>query len=295
MSTFTDKAKLLVKQGATSFAAIAAIGAGGLTIADTASAGIINSTDLDLDSSHVGFWASSGRFSRAFSGVSDLPPICTDEDKTFCEGAPRGQGYIRQEKLGDGLKLYGEASMYGVGVDRNPEGVQGMAFMWTGDTRALSAGDFLSLDYEFDIDLDSDNSISWLLQAALVPESWGKPVAANGEYTYYNSAITPGYGTAENGHTGVNGATQTAAVDVAGNYHWAVVLSFQWQAPSSELDMNDYLHVTIPDHSIDVGVNVTPTGDISEVPEPSHLALLGLSFASLSLARRGRRRSNAGK
>lgn len=284
MIDLSAKAKTLVRKN-TAFGAI--VVASSLCAAH-ANAGIIDGNDLTLEEMSVGYLDSGG-----FPG--------------FFSSEASDDGNIVGEAFGDGLKLYGSASMSDTSLftshsNPDPDGesasfVSGIAFNWTGtfsNPDDIAIGDQLALAYDFGIDftdnLSQETSVSYRFSTG-----------------FFNLATGPIFTTIWDkqeilfsGKDDITGSAESGNVDTDildgiqdGQTGWFVRLLVEWQDFSSfddpiDVDNIDTLSVIIPNNSIDIGLNVAPTGTTVPVPEPSSLFILvsGLLGGLLSTRRK---------
>ncbi|MCB1748851.1 MAG: hypothetical protein H6977_13075 [Gammaproteobacteria bacterium] len=267
--------------------------------APQASAAALALGDLLLEESYVGYWNASGFFTEV--GFVDNET----SDWVSLGSAPDGAS-IGGESLGNGLKLYGQATMLDnyLGVvgddqwDNSGNVAYGVAFAWTGSlAQAPVDGDHLEFAYEFDIGL-SDNqnagtSVSWELRAGLFDVCCGPWVP--GPYAYPPVWETVAYDNVQGGESrSFSGTAMSSELypSEGVDYAWAVVLTTYWYDPDA-FDGNyqfssgsgDTLIVTVPMNSIDVGLNAVPNA----VPVPAAAWLFG--SAVFALGARVRRRA----
>jgi MYXO-CTERM domain-containing protein len=294
-SALMARARALVESNGRTMAALAVLPLA--SIAQPASAALVSSDDLSLDAAYVGYWNASGFFTQ---------PAYYDEDfrRTFGPGTPEG-ATLSAIGLDAGLKLYGSATMSdavlgSVDGDRFFSGneVYGLAFAWTGGLATpAELGDFLALDYEFDLQFTGEGPVSYTVTAgfatiygdAYVPRLYSSTnpnLATRGESSGYlteagSYALT---GSVTTDQLGENNFDETAS------YQWFVSLTAYWSDPDlfNVTKSGDTLTVTVPQNSIDVGRNAVPgVQPPTDVPAPSALALLAAGVAFL-LRRRAR-------
>ncbi|WP_448564908.1 hypothetical protein [Thalassotalea ganghwensis] len=282
MSTFTEKANVLLKNKG----ALAAVASIAVLASNNASANIIDNSELILESSYTGFWNVSGQFTGVFN---QLPTSDNFDPQTRGQGS----GNIYSDSLGKGLKLYGDASMTGEDVNGWGDGIQGLAFLWTGRfTHDLNAGDQLNFDFEFELETNGA-AVDWQVVSYIAP--WSS-TADLWEQTLGTSADTSSFSSDGNAHTGtvsgsgnwLTGQSFSNAVDSDGEYFWSVALTASWSNYSGENAVTDadFFSVNIPDHSIDVGINQVPTAEPIAVSETGSMALLLAGLSGLAFSRR---------
>jgi hypothetical protein len=294
-SSLMARARALVESNSRTMAALAVLPLASL--AQPASAALVSSEDLSLDAAYVGYWNASGFFTQPAYYDGNF-------DRFFGPGTPEG-ATLSAIGLDAGLKLYGSATMSdnvlgSVDGDSffNGNEVYGLAFAWTG-TLATPAelGDFLALDYEFDLSFTGEGQVSYTLTAGFRPV-YEEPYVP-GLYTSTNSNLatqgeSSGYLT-EAGEYALTGSVTTGELaefnfDETASYQWVVTLTTYWSDPDlfNTTKSGDTLTVTVPQNSIDVGRNAVPgVQPPVGVPAPSVLALLAGGLAFL-LRRRSR-------
>lgn len=184
----------------------------------------------------------------------------------------------------------------------------GTAFIWGGKvTGNLVDGDKLKSAYEFTIDWTHTpaptgydyGNVNWTLSMGFANMSGQDNVTAQalrGNSRGYTQTSGSLYDTGATTLTGeLTAYHQAYSWEESPDWYWYVLLEAhlseagpRWTNPGdpAPASMNgDYLKVTVPQHSIDVGVNAVPT----PVPEPETwaLGLAGL-FVAASIARRRR-------
>ena len=298
-SSLMSRARALVEANSRTMAALAVLPLASL--AQPASAALVSSDDLSLDAAYVGYWNASGFFTR---------PAYYDEnfDRLFGPGTPEG-ATLSALGLDAGLKLYGSATITDAvlgSVDGDSffsgNEIYGLAFAWTGSLATpAELGDFLALDYEFDLGFTGEGQVSYNLTAGLKPiyEEAYVPGLLPGQSNSTNQGLavqgeSSGY-LSESGEYALTGSVITGELqefnfDETASYQWVVTLTTYWTDPDlfNITKSGDTLTVTVPQNSIDVGRNAVPgVQPPVGVPAPSVLALLAGGLAFL-LRRRSR-------
>lgn len=288
-SSLMARARALVESNSRTMAALAVLPLASL--AQPASAALVTSDDLSLDAAYVGYWNASGFFTA---------PSYDDGNGGHAIGSGTPEGAtLSALGLDAGLKLYGSATMSdsvlgSVDGDSffNGNEVYGLAFVWTG-TLATPAelGDFLALDYEFDLGFTGEGQVSYSLIAGFRPVHGEAYVPTLYTGTNQNLAVqgeSSGY-LSEAGDYALTGSVTTgelseSSFDETATYQWVVSLTTYWTDPDlfNTTKSGDTLTVTVPQNSIDVGRNAVPgVQPPVGVPAPSALALLAAGLAFL--------------
>lgn len=256
---FAEKAKQLLHSKNSSISIVAAS-----AIAASASTGAhagVQISDLILEESYVGYWNASGFFTEI--GYTD------DQFNFVSAGTVPDGATISDDVIGNGVKLYGSASMADNELGNidatdpwanSGNEAYGVAFIWRGSfANELIEGDFLSLDYEFDIGFtDNQNtgsgSVYWELYAGIYDDCCGgDPLGpfSSPQTGYIDSGdiYTPGTESFSDSADGYEIYPYGGE-----NFRWEVMLAVYWDdedAYNVGINSGDTLTVTIPSNSID--------------------------------------------
>ena len=214
--------------------------------------------------------------------------------------------------MGEGFKLYGNATLSHavvgrIGANFSSNAVYGVAFAWVGSfIESLRVGDNLALHHDFSLACTGAASVSWALHAGFLQSS-DRPYVP-GLYASTGSGFSSD--STASGNLTDPGTHQLSGAMIGADLHesafplsefdspaptlWAIVLSTEWCDGDrfSALKSGDSLVVTVPQNSIDAGLNRAPGNSPppTGVPAPTSLVLLLSSILLSSATLLGHRR-----